>query len=37
MLIYLGQKKRSVVDIAALKKDVSESKIAGSPLHLLAD
>jgi len=37
MLIYLGQKKRSGVDIAALKKDVSESNIAGSSLHMLAD
>jgi hypothetical protein len=37
MLIYLGQKKRSGVDIAALKKDISESNLAGSPLSLLAD
>jgi hypothetical protein len=37
MLIYLGQKKRSAFDIAALKKDVSQSNLAGSPLSLLAD
>jgi len=37
MLIYLGQKKRSGVDIAGLKKEISESNLAGSPLPLLAD
>jgi hypothetical protein len=37
MLIYLGQKKRSAVDIAALKKDVVQSNLPGSPFPLLAD
>lgn len=37
MLIYLGQKKRPGVDIAALKKEISESNLAGSPLPMLAE
>ena len=37
MLIYLGQKKKLSVDITALKKEISESKTAGSPLSLIAE
>jgi hypothetical protein len=37
MLIYLGQKKRPGVDITALKKEISESNLTGSPLPLIAD
>lgn len=37
MLMYLGRKKDSGIDIQALKKEVSESNLAGSPLPLLAD
>ena len=37
MFIYMGRKKKSEVDIPGLKKEISESNLAGCPLPLVAD